>query len=306
MGGGPFPSLTARGGDCAIGGRTMMQQDGHFPVTDAPNTARRTALITGASAGIGKCFAEHYAACGHDLILTARRTDRLEALAAQLAADHGITTTVIAGDMADPATPQRLWTEITGRGLTVDVLINNAGYGMTNNFVDYPWTEHRDFIQVMVTAYAELCHLALPGMLERRHGRIINVASLAGLAPGTIGHTLYGASKAFLIKMSESLSLETEGTGVHVTAVNPGFTRSEFHTTAGVQETVDRMPKWMWMQAKDVVAETHAASEAGRATVIPGRANRMTAFILRHVPANLALTLSRRRSAMQDDAAGKA
>ena len=106
--------------------------------------------------------------------------------------------------------------------------------------------------------------------------------------------------------MSESLSLETEGTGVHVMAVNPGFTRSEFHTTAGVQETVDRMPKWMWMQAKDVVAETHAASEAGRATVIPGRANRMTAFILRHVPANLALTLSRRRSAMQDDAAGKA
>jgi short-subunit dehydrogenase len=263
----------------------------------------RTALITGASAGIGKCFAEFYASKGYDLILTARRADRLAALAGQLSSAHGIKATALAADMADPATPQHLWNEISGRGLQVDVLINNAGYGMTSNFVDYPWAEHRDFIQVMVTAYAELCHLALPGMLERGYGRIVNVASLAGLAPGTIGHTLYGASKAFLIKMSESLSLETEGSGVHVTAVNPGFTRSEFHTTAGVQETVDKMPKWMWMQASDVVAETYAASEAGRATLIPGRANRMTAFILRHVPANLALSLSRRRAAMQDEQA---
>ena len=260
----------------------------------------RTALITGASAGIGTCFAEFYADRGYDLILTARRAQRLADLAARLSSVYGITCETITADLADPAAPDAIWAQVNARGLTVDVLINNAGYGMTNHFTDYDWTAHRDFIQIMVTAYAHLCHLALPGMTERGYGRIINVASLAGLAPGTLGHTLYGASKAFLIKMSESLSLETEGTGVHVTALNPGFTRSEFHTTAGVQETVDKMPKWMWMQAPDVVAEAFAANEKGLAQCIPGRANRFTASILRHFPPRLALGLSRRRSAMQD------
>jgi len=260
----------------------------------------RTALITGASAGIGECFAEFYAAKGYDLILTARREGRLRELAAALSSEHGIKCHTVAGDLADPAAPETIWADITAQGLTVDLLINNAGYGMTHHFTDYEWAAHRDFIQIMVTAYAHLCHLALPGMQERGYGRIINVASLAGLAPGTIGHTLYGASKAFLIKMSESLALEHEGTGVHVTALNPGFTRSEFHTTAGVQETVDRMPKWMWMQAPDVVAEAYEASEKGLAQIVPGRANRITASILRHFPPRLALNLSRRRSAMQD------
>lgn len=260
----------------------------------------RTALITGASAGIGKCFAEFYAAKGYDLILTARRLDRLTEISLALSAAHGIKCEAITADLADPAAPNAIWAEITARGLQVDVLINNAGYGMNDHFVDYDWADHRDFIQIMVTAYAHLCRLALPAMLERKYGRIINVASLAGLAPGTLGHTMYGASKAFLIKMSESLSLETEGTGVHVTAVNPGFTRSEFHTTAGVQDTVDKMPSWMWMQAPDVVAETYDASEKGLAQIIPGRANRITASILRHFPPRLALSLSRRRSAMQD------
>ncbi|MGD1933149.1 MAG: SDR family NAD(P)-dependent oxidoreductase [Candidatus Phaeomarinobacter sp.] len=260
----------------------------------------RTVLITGASAGIGKCFAEFYAAKGYDLILTARRTDRLAELATQLSSVHGIKCETISADLADTAAPDAIWAELTARGLTVDVLINNAGYGMTHHFTDYDWWGHRDFIQIMVTAYAQLCHLALPGMKDRKYGRIINVASLAGLAPGTLGHTLYGASKAFLIKMSESLSLENEGTGVHVTALNPGFTRSEFHTTAGVQETVDRMPEWMWMQAPDVVAEAFEASEKGLAQCVPGRANKFTAVVLRLFPPRLALMLSRRRAAAQD------
>lgn len=261
----------------------------------------RTVLITGASAGIGKCFAEFYAAKGYDLILTARRLERLNEIASELSVANSIKCDTISADLADPAAPDAIWAEITARGLQVDVLINNAGYGMNDHFTDYDWASHRDFIQIMVTAYAHLCHLALPGMTERRYGRIINVASLAGLAPGTLGHTLYGASKAFLIKMSESLSLEHEGTGVHVTALNPGFTRSEFHTTAGVQETVDRMPRWMWMQAPDVVAEAFEASEKGLAQWVPGRANRFTASVLRHFPPRLALTLSRRRSAAQDN-----
>lgn len=263
-------------------------------------TTPKTALITGASAGIGKCFAEFYAARGYNLILTARRADRLTELATNLSSAHGIKCDTVSADLADPKAPAAIWQEIAGRGLQVDVLINNAGYGMAEHFVDYPWQGHNDFIQIMVTAYAQLCHLALPGMVERGYGRIINVASLAGLAPGTLGHTLYGASKAFLIKMSESLALETEGTGVHVTALNPGFTRSEFHTTAGVQDTVNKMPGWMWMQAPDVVAQAYEANEKGLAQCIPGRANKLTAFILQHVPPRLALTLSRRRAAAQE------
>ncbi len=260
----------------------------------------QTALITGASSGIGKCFAQFYATKGYDLILTARRADRLESLAAELSSVHGIKCIVIAADLADPAAPNMIWNRITTSGLRVDVLINNAGYGMNDHFVDYDWPAHRDFIQIMVTAYAHLCRLVLPDMLARKHGRIINVASVAGLAPGTLGHTLYGASKAFLIKMSESLSLETAGTGVHVTALNPGFTRSEFHTTAGVQTTVDKMPKWMWMTAPDVVAQAHAASEKGLAQIVPGRVNRLLTVILRLIPPQMALNISRRRSAMQD------
>jgi len=258
---------------------------------------QKTALITGASAGIGARFAAFYAAKGYDLILTARREDRLTALAGRLSADHGITATALAADMADPTAPDHLWTEITARGLHVDVLINNAGYGMMRRFVDYPWPEHQDFIQVMVTSYAHLCRLALPGMIERGYGRIINVASLAGLIPGSIGHTLYGASKAFLIKMSESLALETEGTGVHVTALNPGFTRSEFHDVAGIRDTVDQVPAWMWMTADAVVEEAVAANEKGLAQIIPGRVNRVMALIARLLPPRVALGISRRRSA---------
>src|SRR5690606_28969477 len=130
--------------------------------------------------------------CG--LVLTARRTERLEALAAQLRERHGVDVACLPADLADPRAPAWLHEECARRGLAIDVLVNNAGYGVTGSFLSRPWQTHADFIQVLMTAPAELCHRFLPAMRERGRGRIINVASLAGLVPAPAGHTLYAAS----------------------------------------------------------------------------------------------------------------
>ena len=260
------------------------------------SSPRRTALITGASAGIGEVFAEAYARRGHDLILTARRADRLQALAGKLAAAHGITATVLAADLADPAAPEALWREIEARGLQVDVLVNNAGYGLDAPFSEHGWPAHRDFIQVMMTACMHLAHLALPDMRARGYGRIVNVASLAAYMPGSYGHTLYGASKAFLLKASQSLSIETEGTGIHVTALCPGFTWSEFHDANGTRAQMNAIPRWMWMDARPVVEAAIAGVETGEPLVVPGRVNRMLAWLSRHLPQKTVFNLSRNRS----------
>lgn len=258
--------------------------------------AAGTALITGASAGLGAAFARAYAARGHDLVLTARRAGRLEALADALHDEHGISVEVIPADLADPKAPEDLWREIAARGCRIDVLVNNAGYGLDARFTDLPWQAHRDFIQVMVTACMHLARLALPPMQARGHGRIINVASLAGFMPGSHGHTLYGAAKSFLIKASQSLAIETAGTGVHVTALCPGFTRSEFHDVNGTRAQVNALPAWMWMPPEPVVEAAIAAVERGDPVVIPGPVNRVLAWLARHLPQRLVFNLSRRRA----------
>src|SRR3954467_9754021 len=191
--------------------------------------APRWALVTGASAGIGAAFARELAARGCNLVLTARRTERLESLANELSARHGTRSECIAADLADATAPGALCDEIQRRGIAIDILINNAGYGLPGHFTKPAWQAHADFIQVMMTAPCELVYKLLPGMQQRGFGRIANIASLAGHIPGSAGHTLYGASKAFLIKFSQSLALENTSTGVHVCAVCPGFTYSEFH-----------------------------------------------------------------------------
>src|SRR5215469_18013681 len=185
--------------------------------------ARPLSLITGASAGIGAAFARALTAQGHDVVLTARRTDRLESLAAELRAQHGIEATVIPNDLADPQAAEQLCKELDQRGLKVDWLINNAGYGVPGRFDASDWATHADFLRVLVTAPTELAWRLIGGMRERGYGRIVNVASLAGHVPGSAGHTLYAASKAYMIKFSQSLALENQTTGVHVCALCPGF-----------------------------------------------------------------------------------
>ena len=253
---------------------------------------RPSSLVTGASAGIGEAFARALAARGHDLILTARRGSRLETLATELRAAHGGQVTVLVADLADPGAPLQLEAALRARQLRVDWLINNAGYGLPGHYQQPDWSEHAAFLQVMVIAPSELVWRLLPGMRARGHGRIINVASLAGFAPGTAGHTQYAAAKAFMIKFSQSLALENRAQGIKVCALCPGFTRSEFHDVTGTRALMNRMPQFMWRSAGAVVAEALDALDRGESVRVTGRINRLIKAVLKLLPDRLAERLA--------------
>ena len=248
------------------------------------DVVKKTALITGASSGIGAALARVFAANGFDLVLTARREDRLNALAQELRSAHRCAVHVIAADLADPATPARIFDEVTQSGLVIDALVNNAGYGVPGRFLSVPWNDHRAFIQVLITAVADLCHRFAPGMAERQRGWIINVASTAGLVPGSAGHTLYGAAKSLVIRFSESLAPELRPRGVRVTALCPGFTYSEFHDVNGMRAQVSRLPKWMWMDADTVARQAYAAVMRGDVVCVNGALNKAIVLFARYTP----------------------
>lgn len=254
------------------------------------------ALVTGASAGIGAAFARELAARGYGVILVARREERLQALATEIARTHAVPTRVVALDLADLDAARRLF-ELTERdGLAVEVLVNNAGYGVTGHLPDQPWHKHRDFIQVLMTSLCELCYRYLPGMQQRRRGYVVNVASLAGIMPGSAGHTMYAASKAFVIKFSQSLALENEAKGVNVSAVCPGFTYSEFHDVTGARGVVSKMPAYLWMTAEAVAREGVDAVMRGDVVYVNGRFNKVLAFVGKHLPDKLGLAFMRKQS----------
>ena len=253
---------------------------------------RRTILITGASAGIGAALARVYAEMGWDVILTARRETALTALADEIITTYGVGATVITADLADPEAPARLVEAIAARRLTVDGLINNAGFSRTTGFLATDPDGHRAMIQVMLSAPVALSRLLLPGMVERGFGRIINVASLAGQMPATGGDTLYGPIKSFLIKASQGLWLETRGTGVHVTALCPGYTLTEFHDVNGSREQVSSAyPSWMWQTARHVARVGYDACEADRPRVTPGVMNNVLAAMGKLLPDGVALNM---------------
>jgi short-subunit dehydrogenase len=255
---------------------------------------RRTALITGASSGIGEAFAEVFAAEGYDLVITARREDRLRVVAGRLEQRHGVRVHVIVNDLSRRDAVEALCAELTRRSLQIDALVNNAGYGVPGIYSASAWTRHDEFLQVMVTSVAELTYRLLPAMVQRGYGRIINVASLAGLVPAPAGHTLYGASKAFVIKFSESLAHEVRPNGVHVTAVCPGFTLSEFHDVTGTRDRMKRLPPWLWMDAATVARQGFDAVTAGTPVYVTGRINRTIATLVRLIPQWLVRSVSRR------------
>jgi len=245
---------------------------------------RRLCLVTGASAGIGEAFARLYARRDHDLVLTARRTLRLETLAQQLRELHGVEVDTVTADLAEPGAVDRIIAAIEARGREVDVLVNNAGYGLPKAYAETTWSDQQAFLQVLLTSVCEMTHKLLPGMLSRGYGRIINVSSLAGVIPGMPGATLYGPTKAFLVRFSEALHVETLGTGVHVTALCPGFTWSEFHDANGTRAEADQLPKWMWLDADTVVELGWRAVEANRPVRVTGGVNTLIAAICKVVP----------------------
>jgi short-subunit dehydrogenase len=262
--------------------------------TQATPPLRRLALVTGASAGLGAVFARLLAREGFDLALSARRVGRLEDLAGELRTKHGVQALVVPADLADPAGARSLLDGVEARGRPVDVLINNAGYGLTGGFARREWADQRDFLQVMVTAPCELAHGVFRGMQERRWGRIVNVASMAGLSPPSAGHTLYPAAKSLLIKASQSLHLEGAPYGVHVSALCPGFTYTEFHDANGTRAKASAaIPGWMWLKAEPVVEAGWRAVEANRPLCIPGLQYKAIYAAVKLLPDSVALGVMR-------------
>ena len=258
--------------------------------------ARPLCLVTGASAGIGAACARTFARHGYDLCLTARRGDRLEALAVELREAFGAESICVAADLAAPGAVDAILHAVADRGRSPDALVNNAGFSIAGAYLDSAWADQARFLQVMTATMAEFAHRLIPAMVARRQGRIINVASVAGLLPGAAGHTLYGAAKAFVIKMSESLHLELRPVGVHVTALCPGFTISEFHDANGTRDLVSRLPKWMWLDADTIAEEAYRAVEANRPLCVPGLPYKAIVALARSVPESWAVSATGRYS----------
>lgn len=255
----------------------------------------RLALITGASAGIGAAFAHIYAGHGYDLVVTARREDRLRSLADEVRLAHGVEVIIVPADLADPTAPAALVADIAAQGRTIDALVNNAGYGLVGAYADSRWEDQAAFIQVMVTAVCDLTHRVLPSMVAQHFGRIVNVASLAGLAPGAPGVGLYAAAKAFVVKFSQGLHLELRTSGVHVSALCPGFTWTEFHDVNNTREALKQTPAWLWMGADEVAASGYEAAEANRPICVPGAPNKALAAFSHILPDDWAMALMSQR-----------
>lgn len=241
--------------------------------------AEDVALVTGASSGIGAALARRLARDGKNLALVARRTDRLETLARELE-QAGVRAHVIAKDLLRPGAARELVDDLGRRGLVVDWLVNNAGFGMNGPFHRLPVARELDVIGLNVQVPVELTGLCLPGMVERKRGVVINIASLGGFAPGPYMAT-YCATKSFVISFSEAIAEELRGTGVEVLCVCPGFTRTEFQDKADVD--VSALPGFVWMSAEEVADQ--AVRGVGHGPVlVNGVMNSVMARVTRVVP----------------------
>lgn len=248
-----------------------------------------TALITGASAGLGARFALALAADGHDVILTARRSDRLDELAATIRNRFGVSAHVIPADLAAPGAVAGLMADIARAGLAVNLLINNAGFGARGAFAELDGAMQARMIDLNCRALVELCHAVLPGMIQMRSGGILNVASTAAFQPGP-WMTVYYATKAFVLSFSEGLHEEVKGKGVRVAALCPGPTRTEFADVAAMADSA--LFKRFAGNPDKVVADGLAALKANRAVKVSGMLNRMMAGVIRLTPRGLARRLS--------------
>lgn len=245
----------------------------------------RSALITGASSGIGLAFARALAAQGVRLTLVARDGTRLDEVADELRAAHEVKVETVSADLRTAAGLAEVGNLLRAEDEPVDLLVNNAGVGTRGAFATLDPAAEADVVALSVTAVLELCHSALPGMLARRQGWIVNVASLAAMQPTPLTAT-YGAAKAFSLSLSEALYDELRGTGVHVSALCPSFTATEFHTRAGVD--VSRVPSGAWLDPAVVAEAGLRAVARGRPVCVPGLAYRVLAAASSIAPRPLA------------------
>lgn len=239
------------------------------------------ALITGASEGIGRALAHVFARHGHPVALSARKGERLESLAAEIRARHGVEAWCFAADLADADGPDALHRAVGAAGLEVEILVNNAGFGLYGGFLDRAAGEHADLLAVNIAAPTRLCHLFGAEMRARGHGRILNVASTVAFLPGPMMAT-YFASKAYLFRLSEAVREELAESGVSVTCLCPGLTRSRFHERAGLTES--NLLRFAVAPAEAVAEAGYRGLMAGRGVVLPGLRNRLAPLSERLLP----------------------
>jgi uncharacterized protein len=248
------------------------------------------ALVTGASSGIGKSFAEALAARGTDLIVVARNKSRLDELAGELRSRHGRTVDVLAADLEKPD-ELALVEKRLQEDARIDLLVNNAGYGITGNFSDLPIDHTQGQIECNIVALTRLSHAALTTMRSSRRGGIINIASGAAFLP-TPQISVYCATKAYVVNFSLALNEETKPFGVRCLVVCPGFTRTEFQSRANYDTSA--MPSFVWQTAEDVVKESLAAYDKGDAMLVPGLQNKVTMALTSVIPKTMLVSLAGR------------
>ena len=260
----------------------------------APNP--ETVLITGASSGIGLELAKCFAADGCRLILVARSQDALEKLAGDLRRKNHVEVIVLPGDLSQSETPSRIFNELTGRKISVDILVNNAGFGAIGPFDELPLERQLEMLQVNITALTALTGLFLPGMIKRRRGGILNVASLAGFVPGP-GMAVYYATKAFVLSFTEALAGELEGTGLKVTALCPGPTATNFGNVAGSKNV--KLIRTRRMTGEAVARAGHQAFRRGRVVAIPGSQGKLLVALARITPRTFVRKMARQFNGFQ-------
>lgn len=250
---------------------------------------RKTALITGASSGIGLEFARLFARDGYDLVLIARRINELEKLKTELEMESKVSVKVIQKDLADPTSVQEIYEEL--QHTEIDVLVNNAGFGYVGNFAETDWDVYNSMMNVNIDALVYLTRLILPGMVKRGSGRILNVASTAAFQPGPL-MAVYYATKSFVVSFSQAIATELEGSGVTVTCLCPGPTVSGFQDTAGMKRS--KIMKYLkFASSNDVALYGYRAMAEGKRLAIHGFVNRVFVCLVKFIPTIFVLKLIR-------------
>jgi uncharacterized protein len=257
-----------------------------------PADEHSTCLVTGASSGIGAEIARGLASRGHGVTLAARREERLRELADELE-ETGVRVETISADVSKQSERKRMRREIGERGLTVEVLVNNAGFGSGGKFVELKGEKEASMVRTNVEAVIALTGAYLPEMVERGRGAVLNIASLISFQPVPFQAT-YGATKAAVLSFTEALHEELRGTGVTITAVCPGPVRTEFGEAGGFGGADDRIPSFLWLEAGKVAENALEAVERGDRVTVPGPINQVAALYGQHLPRSLVLPLVRR------------
>jgi len=256
----------------------------NVPHRDESGGPRRLALVTGASSGIGRAFAERLARDAWDLVLVARRRERLDELAARLSDTHGRRVDVLPADLtrSEGLAPVE---ERIAKEPTLELVVNNAGFGTAGPFAELDCDAEEEEVRLNVLALVRLTHAALTAFRSRGHGSVVNVSSLAGFQPATYNAT-YGATKAFVNSFTQAVAEELRGSGIKLQLLCPGFTRTEFQEVAGVP--TDRIPGFAWMTPESVVDASIEGLRRGELIVIPGRGNKVMGAVMRLLPAAVA------------------